>query len=254
MFLFAVNLLYAQSVEYMYSNKGVKNTISETGLNVPAMYDCTFQMGKLFTNNASLVNAFGISSSGGVVFFQGLNKSQQGLFFVREGEIEFIPYGKKQSGEFRVFSSNDPVSMGIVRGKEGFYTVGTKPSFESGTMAYPNSPYDQSPVKIQADADTSRAFASGLDRCLDNFCQMYKQKKKEYEDRSGTGYVPAEEYSAMTTCRLVLKSMGQSSLVTKMESKIKDKDCLNLPVEPRNEVKDDLKKENPESSSESQRK
>ncbi|GAB4023657.1 MAG: hypothetical protein Fur0010_26870 [Bdellovibrio sp.] len=246
----------ASEVEYYYSSDKANNTISETGLNTQALYDCSFQMGRLFLNNNALVNAFGISSSGGIVFFQGKDGDQPGLFFVREGEVEFLPYGKANEGQIRVFSKKDPVIIGIKKKSNGSFTVGTEPSFNFGGLRFPRNSYDTIPKAFSQGDDFSRAFGSGIDRCFDNFCTMLESKKKAYEDKtfkSGKGkrYPAIEEYGALQTCRFVLKDMGQLALASKAESLIRN--CLKLETDPRKEIKDDKKKSGTPDNSDSVR-
>jgi len=232
--IFSFSLL-AQDVDYYYKSDKAKMSISETSINVEAMYDCAVQMGRRFTNNKYLVNSFGLSSVNGIVYFQGASGSENGIYFVREGQMYFVAYSSQAEGEIRVFEENDPVSIGIRKTGTG-HTVGTKKSFENGGLRYPTSRYVSKPKKVEAGGQFVTSFASGLDNCLDQFCPMFTSRKKKFEDESfaegeGMQFMDMNEYSALQTCRHVLKSMGQTTLASKVEGLIKN--CLGAELDPK---------------------
>jgi len=227
--------LFAQEVDYYYKSDKAKKSISETSINVEAMYDCAVQMGRRFSNNKYLVNSFGLSSVNGIVYFQGASGPENGIYFVREGQMYFVAYSNQPEGEIRVFEESDPVSIGIRKTSLG-YTVGTKKSFENGGIRYPTTRYVSKPKKVEVGSQFVASFASGLDHGLDQFCPMFTNQKKKFEDESfakgeGMQYMDMNEYSALQTCRHVLRSMGQATLASKVESLIKN--CLGAELDPK---------------------
>lgn len=230
--------LMAQDVDYYYKSDKARMSISETSINIEAMYDCAVQMGRRFNNNKYLVNSFGLSSLNGIVYFQGASGSENGIYFVREGQMYFVAYSSQPEGEIRVFEESDPVSIGIRKTATG-HTVGTRKSFENGGMRYPTTRYVSKPKRVEVGNQFVTSFASGLDNCLDQFCPMFTSRKKKFEDDSfakgeGTQYMDMNEYSALQTCRHVLKSMGQATLATKVEGLIKN--CLGAELDPKKGV------------------
>ncbi|PIR04695.1 MAG: hypothetical protein COV57_03160 [Candidatus Liptonbacteria bacterium CG11_big_fil_rev_8_21_14_0_20_35_14] len=226
--------LFAQDVDYYYKSDKAKLSISEKSINIEAMYDCAVQMGRRFSNNKYLVNSFGLSSVNGIVYFQGASGAENGIYFVREGQMYFVAYSNQPEGEIRVFEENDPVSVGIRKTGTG-YTVGTKKSFENGGIRYPTTRYVSKPKKVEVGSQFVASFASGLNNCLDQFCPMFSSRKKKFEDESfskgeGMQYMDMNEYSALQTCRHVLRSMGQTTLASKVEGLIKN--CLGVELDP----------------------
>lgn len=246
--------LFAGERDYYYSTQKIPSVVTKNNSSIESLYDCSVRVGKRFRDNKYLVNSYGINAEKGIVFFQGSEKGKQGLYFLREDEIQFTPYVEGESGEINVFPipSTDSIKIGILK-REGHRLVGTSNSFRNSTEfprpQYPSSPYPASPKNVQAGPELFNAIVGGLSGALNNYCVMFNEKKSEDEKRNNREYDDTLDFGALQTCRFALKRTGYDLLATKIEKIITD--CLKTPLDPvSKETKNDLLK-SPEGKKES---
>lgn len=239
------NAIFGAEVDYYYSTQKTISSPTKNNDGIEALYDCTRRVGNRFGDNKYLANSFGINAEKGIVFFQGRENGNLGIYFLREGEIQFTPYSSGASGEVNVFPipSSDSLKIGILK-RERDHLIGTSGSFKNSTEfprpQYPLMAYPNQPKNVKAGRELYDAITGGLSSALDNYCIMFREKKLEDEKRNNREYNDLLDYGALQTCRFALKNTGHNDLVKKVENIITSKDCLNSRLDPvSKELKDD---------------